>query len=258
MAVRSGWRMSTGGRLAGAAVLEEEPEVRDDGAEERQQDAELKRHAEGCQRAGRVTMAAPTVTLVIGTTGSPLDPTRRGRQASEARPQLRRECSGRRIRRKADKPLLFVDIDGVLSLFGLRTGQASSGDVDQRRRHRRICISATRLRAPSRPRRTVRPRLVQRMGGEGRRAPPPCASPARSAPLSHLPRATTARRALEARRDRAPCGRPPAGLDRRRPDDACRAWAASATRRRCWSRPTPPRGLTAAHVRALEGWADAL
>ena len=69
------------GAGARAAVLEEEPEVRGDGAQEREQDAELKGHERVVNAPGRATMALPTVDPVIGTAGLALDPSA-ARQAS--------------------------------------------------------------------------------------------------------------------------------------------------------------------------------
>src|ERR671927_949478 len=71
---------------------------------------------------------------VIGTAGPPLDPQRCGRVA-----EGRGRCaSGRRflmtdLRSTFDKPLLFVDIDGVMSVFGFSPAARPHGtwiDVD--------------------------------------------------------------------------------------------------------------------------------
>jgi hypothetical protein len=65
---------------------------------------------------------------VIGTTGPPLDPNA-SRQATErSRPRRRREgILVAPLERALDKPLLFVDIDGVISLFGFASAERPAG-----------------------------------------------------------------------------------------------------------------------------------
>jgi hypothetical protein len=58
--------------LSSTAVLEEEAQVRSDGAQKRQQDAELKSHA-GFIGPVRSTLVVPADDHLIGTTGCVLD-----------------------------------------------------------------------------------------------------------------------------------------------------------------------------------------
>src|SRR5215218_10591463 len=70
----------------------------------------------------------PTLTPVIGIAGPPLDPSDRGRVAKGRTPGA--PCPGilmRDLRGELDKPLLFVDIDGVLSVFGFSSGERPAG-----------------------------------------------------------------------------------------------------------------------------------
>jgi hypothetical protein len=81
-----------------------------------------------------VTIAMPTLTPVIGIAGPPLDPSDRGRVA-KGRPACDRRPGilMRDLRKGLDKPLLFVDIDGVISVFGFPPLERPDGawiDVD--------------------------------------------------------------------------------------------------------------------------------
>ena len=60
-------------RLAGAAVLEEERDVRCEGAEEREQDADVKAHSVGRNGRVRENLRCPAADRAIGTFHGPLD-----------------------------------------------------------------------------------------------------------------------------------------------------------------------------------------
>ena len=95
------WRTSTGRGLASTAVLEEEAQVRSDGAQKRQQDAELESHA-GFIGPVRVKWSCRPITP----SSAPPQAFLINRRAGQA--------SGRSsTMRNNQKPLLFVDIDGV-------------------------------------------------------------------------------------------------------------------------------------------------
>ena len=99
------------------------------------------------------------------------------------------------------KPLLLVDIDGVISLFGGDlTRQDGLFPLD--RGHSPLPFGHRR-RSPARAGRAFRAGLVQRLGGEGRRAPaPPARAAGRPAVPALRPLGRPQQRALEARRDR--------------------------------------------------------
>ena len=136
------------------------------------------------------------------------------------------------------KPLLLIDVDGVISLFsgsghpghsGVASGFGTGpGVVRADRRHRPFPFGHGG-RAPSGAGRTFRSRVVQRLGGEGRRVPPPPARASRVLAASELRRSAGRSRAhwkLDAidayARARA------AGVDRRlRSTRRCRDWAAA-------------------------------
>ena len=112
-------------------------------------------------------------------------------------------------------PLLMVDIDGVISLFGAPTRPGSPRGRSGARPPRPSRAPSTRSTAyptSSRPRaaahllepgRALRPGVGERLGGEGRGAPAPPARPARGAAVPALRALARARqRALEARGDR--------------------------------------------------------
>src|SRR4029453_14955882 len=90
----------------GPPVLEEEAQVGGEGAQKRQQDAEMKRHA-GFIEPSRSTCSTRPMTH-SSTSTAPSLTNQRGRKASEAFSSVR----------KNEKPLLFLNIDGLLSLFG--------------------------------------------------------------------------------------------------------------------------------------------
>jgi Swiss Army Knife RNA repair-like protein len=79
-------------------------------------------------------IATPTLTPVIGTAGPPLDPSDarrvpKGRTRRDGRPGILMRDLGEGLK----KPLLFVDIDGVLSVFGFPPAERPDGtwiDVD--------------------------------------------------------------------------------------------------------------------------------
>src|SRR5690349_22063302 len=78
------------------------------------------------RRSGQNCGAA--LTPVIGTAGPPLDP-KASEQATGRTGHGRRERAilMRDLGEELDKPLLFVDIDGVISLFGFPPGAPPAG-----------------------------------------------------------------------------------------------------------------------------------
>ena len=235
-----------GRSLASTAVLEEEAQVGSDGAEKRQQDAELKSHA-GFIGPVRSTWRYRPMTLSSAPPESFLTD-RRGRQASE---RLRDHAQ------QPETPALRGHRRRALA-FRLSVRQASSRGVDKRRGHRSSDFGQ-RFRAPAPTGRPLRPGLVQRMGGEGQRAPSPCASPAHCAAVPHLHRARWRNRrhwkldAIDAHAG----DRPLAWIDDAH-DDSCRAWASSRAAPTLLVTTDPASGLTGAHVEALEHWAGGL
>ena len=155
----------------------------------------------------------------------------------------------------SDLPLLLVDIDGVLSLFGGDLG-SHARLVPLDRGHSALPF-VHRRRSPARPDRAFRAGLVQRLGGEGRRAP---STPARAAFGYPLPALRSHRRAP------MPTGssprsiatrRAPAGTGRRRAQRRLsRVGRALARRRRCWTcRPSPRTGSRGRQRELLLEWA---
>jgi hypothetical protein len=79
------------------------------------------------QRGRRVEIAALTVDPVIGTAVSPLDPIG-AIQASGGRIGRRWTAeAAMNPPQRSDKPVLFVDVDGVISLFGFPSGRPPAG-----------------------------------------------------------------------------------------------------------------------------------
>jgi hypothetical protein len=74
-----------------------------------------------------VVVVMPTVDRVIGTTDPPLDPATSWKASDCA--QDRRRCAGIAVNSSQgfDRPLLFVDIDGVISLFGFPPHRRPAG-----------------------------------------------------------------------------------------------------------------------------------
>ena len=213
-------------RVLDAAVLVEEAEVGRHRRGEGEQDAELQveRH-----RGLRLRGPSPRRLAFSARMDHPLTP---------------------------ERPLLMVDIDGVISLHGIPPGETVEG---------RLCTIdglvafalGHRRGTARRSERALRARLGKRLGRARRRAPAPPAGPAER-PASPALRAV--RRALacplEARGDRS---EPAAARSRgstirstRRANPGRR----SAARRRCSCRPTRI-GLTAAQARTLTEWAQA-
>ena len=77
------------------------------------------------------------------------------------------------------KPLLLVDVDGVISLFGFPQHARPAGRFEMVDGIAHF-LSATRRRTPSSAGRRVRAGVVHRLGGEGERVPPPRARPRRA------------------------------------------------------------------------------
>ena len=174
-------------RLAGAAVLEEERDVRGEGADEREEDAEVEAHSGGRQRGGPAKIAVPAATQPSVPTpltlrkvmpSQPSVPTLRSRSS---RAESARKCAaeqgkprlaGRRRRghlavglrlRTARPDGAFCAVDGMPHFLSAEAG-----------RH---------LHAPVA---SVRSRLVHGLGGEGQRVPPGAARPPRPAAVPEL------------------------------------------------------------------------
>jgi hypothetical protein len=151
-----------------------------------------------------------------------------------------------------DKPLLFVDIDGVISLFGFPSDRRPAGDwlnVDGVVH----LISATASDHLLRLSRTFE--LVWCSGWEDK-ADEHLAHllrlPARPPFLTFSGAPSTAHWKLGSVVEHAG-GRPAAWADDAF-DDECRAWAASRTAPTLLVATDPAVGLTAGHVEALEEW----
>ena len=163
-------------------------------------------------------------------------------------PPLRRDAAIGRRAAEASRPLLMVDIDGVISLFGApRRARARRrrGVLPLDRGHAPLPF-VHRGRSPACARRALRARLGQRLGGAGQRTPPPPARAARAAAVPALrARASGARNAhwkLDAI-EPTPARRPLAWIDDAL-DDACHEWAGSAPRPTLLVQTDPERGLT--------------
>ena len=228
-AERSGWRTCTLGAGVGAPVLVEEAEVGDERAGEREQDAEVEGHGAGIgslsqgvgvkmrwcrpaqsrQRPGTCPDAhrqSPATALLAA-----LDPgTLPGRTSMRAKEPCRETLSPRPppatgLRRSppnvpdsqlrgdgigsAEKPLLMVDIDGVISLFGFAAQPLIGVRWRPTARSTRSTAYPTSFRAaaaaaPAGARRRLRSGVGQRLGGEGQGIP---AAPARAAVGSAVP-----------------------------------------------------------------------
>jgi len=159
--------------------------------------------------------------------------------------------------RNSEKPLLFVDIDGVLSLFGFQSDSRPAGDWLNVEGIVHL-ISGTASQHLQRL--AVAFDLVWCSGWEEKandhllgvlvlpNALPFLTFPTQSAPTKHWK--------LDAIEDHAG-DRPLAWIDDAH-DDSCRAWASSRAARTLLVTTDPAAGLTAAHVEALERWADRL
>jgi HAD domain in Swiss Army Knife RNA repair proteins len=158
--------------------------------------------------------------------------------------------------RKTSKPLLFMDIDGVLSLFGFQSDSRPGGqwvNVDGIVH----LISATASEHLHRLANGYE--LVWCSGWEEKANEHllgPLVMPA-ALPFLTFPAQSGARHwklpAIEAHAG----DRPLAWVDDAH-DDACRSWAAARTAPTLLVSTDPPTGLTAAHVEALERWAARL
>jgi hypothetical protein len=184
---------------------------------------------------------------------------RRGRAAGCPR---RRHVIARRLRPRADvgrpragrardprcprlsaRPLLLVDVDGVLSLFGPGVDRAACTPRSSR---------ASRTALP--PRRTLLARLARATTASGARAGR--TAPTATSRTCSAARGLAAHRFATARRTRATgsCARstpmrpgPPAARgSTTRHDERCHTWARSAPARRCSSPTDPQPGLTEA------------
>jgi hypothetical protein len=153
-----------------------------------------------------------------------------------------------------DKPLLFVDIDGVISLFGFPADRPPPGtwlNVDGVLHLISVTASEHLLRLAH----TFE--LVWCSGWEDKAdehlvhalrlpARPPFLTFSAAPPTAHWKLATVTAHAG---------ARPAAWIDDRF-DDACHAWAAARAAPTLLVTTDPAVGLTAAHVEALEDWAD--
>jgi hypothetical protein len=156
--------------------------------------------------------------------------------------------------RKTEKPLLFVDIDGVLSLFGFQSDSRPRGDwlnVDGIVH----LISAT---ASEHLHRLATPYDLVWCSGWEEKANEHLLGPLMLPALPFLtftaqPDSTHWKLpAIDAHAG----DRPLAWVDDAH-DDACRAWAAARPAPTLLVSTDPPTGLTAAHVDELERWAGA-
>ena len=155
------------------------------------------------------------------------------------------------------KPLLLVDIDGVISLFGAFGRTASAGQARSIDRRHPPLSFVHRRRAPARLCPTLRAGLVQRLGGEGRRVPPhllglpaACPSCASTAEAPGAPHAHWKLDAIDAYAGDRPLAWIDDALQRRLPRLGGRAPGA----RRCSCTPTRRRAHRRARPRA-RGWA---
>jgi hypothetical protein len=152
-----------------------------------------------------------------------------------------------------DKPLLFVDIDGVISLFGFPSDRRPAGDwlnVDGVVH----LISATASEHLLRLARTFD--LVWCSGWEEKadeHLVHALSLPARPPFLTFSAAPSTAHWKLDGVVGHA--GERPAAWVDDAFDDACRAWAAARAAPTLLVATDPAVGLTAAHVEALEAWA---
>ena len=167
-----------------------------------------------------------------GCPGPPRHAARLRARADVGRPRAGR-ARDPRCRAPDARPLLLVDVDGVLSLFGAGVDRAACMPaLVEGIPH---FLSRARRRGPRPPGADVRVRLVHRLGGPRRRPPAAPARPPRRLGAPLVLRAPRGRRALEAARDRRPRGpAPPARVDRRRPRRALPRLGGRARRaRRC-------------------------
>jgi hypothetical protein len=162
--------------------------------------------------------------------------------------------------RNNQKPLLFVDIDGVLSLFGFQSDRRPRGTwLNVEGIVHLISASASehlhRLAVP----------LTWCGAADGRRRPTstssvPCHAHCAAVPHVHRSRrrSGSAARHWKLAAIEAHAGdRPLAWIDDAH-DDSCRAWATARPARTLLVTTDPAAGLTLAHVEALERWAAGL
>ena len=183
-------------------------------------------------------MVVPADDPLIGTTGVLLDRTGEGDRLANDPSTMRNN----------QKPLLFVDIDGVLSLFGFQSDRRPHGDVAERRGHRApdfghaLPSTCTDLAAPF--------DLVWCSGWEEkanehllRALVLPTALPF----LTFTAQEGATRHWKLAAIDAHAGDRPLAWIDDAH-DDSCRAWASSRRAPTLLVTTDPPAGLTGAHV----------
>jgi hypothetical protein len=207
------------------------------------------------QRAGRVEVAMQTVDPVIGIAIRWLDPI--GIDEASGRPSRRGRMRDMAVKppQSCERPLLFVDIDGVISLFGFPTARPPAGDwlnVDGLPH----LISATAGEHLLRLADVFD--LVWSSGWEERadehlphlfRLPvrPPFLTFAVAPAMRHWKLASIERHAGD---------RPLAWIDDTF-DDSCHAWAAARRAPTLLVCTDPAVGMTGEHVRRLEAWAHA-
>jgi Swiss Army Knife RNA repair-like protein len=187
-------------------------------------------------------MQYPPDDSFIGSTAPSLT-NRRGRQASEASSMLR----------KNEKPLLFLDIDGVLSLFGFASDSRPDGvwlNVDG------IVHLISATAAEHLQRLGAAYEVVWCSGWEERANEHLVAALTLAGPLPFLtfPPNGDGRHWKLASIEAHALDRPLAWVDDAH-DDSCHAWAAARAAPTLLVATQPPIGLTEAQVAALERWA---
>jgi hypothetical protein len=203
-------------------------------------------------------MEMPTVPPVIGTLLHTLEPAASG-EGSGARRRSRRpgDLMSKPLH-TGDKPLLFVDIDGVISLFGFESDRRPAGrwvNVDGMLHFLSAAAGGHLLRLAEAY------ELVWCSGWEDRaneHLPHALALPG---PLPFLTFAQSpgdrgSHWKLDAI-DAHAGDRPLAWIDDAF-NDACEGWAARRSAPTLLVPSEPPTGITAAHVAALEDWARRL
>jgi hypothetical protein len=236
-------------------VLVEEAEVRGEGADEREKDAELKGHrCEGCNAAGAENLRCRASSLPSTQSVARLKP----RAEKQSTPQPLWVSENGLITtdstQKPRKPLLFVDIDGVISLWGFASDRCPPGTWHNVEGigHFLSSTAAGHLHELA-----ERFDLVWCSGWE-EKAPEHLPALIGAPDLPHLtfarnPGRSRAHWKLDAI-DAYAGERPLAWLDDAL-DDACAEWAEQRAAPTLLVRTEPASGLTGEHVALLRGWA---